>query len=164
MALITQSYVHGASPTPLIGETIGQNLRRATAEGPARLAQITRHQGVRWTYADLLRRSEDLSVGLRKLGLEKGDRVGIWSANVSEWVLAQFGTALAGLAICLGLVAQSTGQTPSTGTGASSKFSTNQWLPPDTQFRKVILDEDAFINGEHRDTIDNPMELAVATA
>ena len=52
---------------------------------------------MRWSYADLLRRSEDLAVGLRKLGLEKGDRVGIWSANVSEWVLAQFGTALAGI-------------------------------------------------------------------
>ncbi len=97
MALLTQSYVHGASPTPLIGETIGQLLRRVTAEGPERPAQITRHQNVRWTYADLLRRSEDLAVGLRKLGLAKGDRVGIWSANLSEWVLAQFGTALAGL-------------------------------------------------------------------
>ena len=89
MALLTQSYVHGASPTPLIGETIGQVLRRVTAEGPERLAQVTRHQGVRWSYADLLRRSEDLAIGLRKLGLEKGDRVGIWSPNVSEWVVAQ---------------------------------------------------------------------------
>ena len=97
MALLTQSYVHGVSPTPLIGETIGQLLRRVTAEGPERPALVTRHQNVRWTYADLLRRSEDLAVGLRKLGLEKGDRVGIWSANVSEWVLAQFGTALAGI-------------------------------------------------------------------
>src|SRR5580698_199251 len=97
MALLAQSYVHGVSSTPLIGETIGQLLRRVTAEGPERLAQITRHQNVRWTYADLLSRSEDLAVGLRKLGLEKGDRVGIWSANLSEWVLAQFGTALAGL-------------------------------------------------------------------
>ena len=97
MAQLTQAYVHGVSSTPLIGETIGELLRRVTAEGPERLAQITRHQNVRWTYADLLRRSEDLAVGLRKLGLEKGDRVGIWSANLSEWVLAQFGTALAGL-------------------------------------------------------------------
>jgi fatty-acyl-CoA synthase len=97
MATLTQSYVHGACSTPLIGETVSQLLRRVTAEGPERLALVTRHQGVRWTYADLLRRAEDLAIGLRALGLEKGDRVGIWSANVSEWVLAQFGTALAGL-------------------------------------------------------------------
>jgi fatty-acyl-CoA synthase len=97
MPPLAQSYVHGASSTPLIGETVGQLLRRVTAEGPERPALVTRHQSVRWTYADLLRRSEDLAIGLGALGLEKGDRVGIWSANVSEWVLAQFGTALAGL-------------------------------------------------------------------
>ena len=96
MALLTQSYVHGASATPLIGETIGTLLRRVAAEGPGRSAQITRHQNVRWSYAELLRRSEDLAVGLQGLGLKKGDRVGIWAANCSEWVLAQFGTALAG--------------------------------------------------------------------
>jgi len=97
VALLTQSYVHGASATPLLGETIGTLLRRVAAEGPERVAQITRHQNVRWTYADLLRRSEDLAVALRALGLKKGDRIGIWAANCSEWVLAQFGTALAGL-------------------------------------------------------------------
>jgi fatty-acyl-CoA synthase len=97
MAILTQSYVHGASSTPLLGETIGALLRRMAEQGPQRLALIGRHQNVRWTYADLLRRSEDLAVGLRRLGLQKGDRIGIWSANNSEWVLAQFGTALAGL-------------------------------------------------------------------
>ena len=97
MAPLTQSYVHGASPTPLSGETIGRLLRRVVLEGPDRPALVTRHQGVRWTYAELLSRSEDLAIGLQALGLKKGDRVGIWSANVSEWVLAQFGTALAGL-------------------------------------------------------------------
>jgi fatty-acyl-CoA synthase len=97
MDALTQSYVHGASATPLLGETVGALLRRVAAEGPDRLALVTRHQNVRWAYADLLRKSEDLAIGLRKLGLEKGDRVGIWSANTSEWVLAQFGTALAGL-------------------------------------------------------------------
>src|ERR1700690_914963 len=95
MALLTQSYVHGVSSTPLIGETIGQLLRRVTAEGPERPALVTRRQNVPWSDRDLLRRSEDLAVGFRKLGLEKGDRVGIWSANVSEWVLGEFGTALA---------------------------------------------------------------------
>ena len=97
MAELTQSYVHGVSLTPLLGETIGALLRRVAAEGPERLALVTRHQNVRWTYAELLRRSEDLAVGLQALGLKKGERIGIWAANCSEWVLAQFGTALAGL-------------------------------------------------------------------
>ena len=97
MAELTQSYVHGASATPLLGETIGALLRRVASEGPERIAQISRHQNVRWTYAELLQRSEDLAVGLQALGLTKGDRIGIWAANCSEWVLAQFGTALAGL-------------------------------------------------------------------
>jgi fatty-acyl-CoA synthase len=97
MERLTQSYVHGASSTPLIGETVGALLRRVTAEAPDRLALVTRHQDVRWSYTELLRRSEDLAIGLMALGLETGDRIGIWSANRSEWVLAQFGTALAGL-------------------------------------------------------------------
>ena len=54
MAELTQSYVHGASATPLIGETIGALLRRVR-RGPGRIAQIGRHQNVRWTYAELLR-------------------------------------------------------------------------------------------------------------
>ncbi len=97
MSPLTQSYVHGASSTPLLGETIGGLLRRKVEEGRQRPAMVACHQGVRWTYGDLLRRSEDLAVGLRALGLAAGDRIGIWSANNSEWVLAQFGTALAGL-------------------------------------------------------------------
>jgi len=97
MAFLTQSYVHGASSTALLGETVGALLRRIAAEAGERPALVARHQNIRWSYSDLLRRSEDLAAGLRALGLKKGDRVGIWSANNSEWVLAQFGTALAGL-------------------------------------------------------------------
>jgi len=97
MAGLTQSYVHGASSTPLLGEAIGALLRRVARDAGERPALVARHQNVRWTYSDLLRRSEDLAAGLRALGLKKGDRIGIWSANNSEWVLAQFGTALAGL-------------------------------------------------------------------
>src|SRR5260370_1433229 len=97
MTPLMQSYVHGASSTPLLGETIGALLRRMVDEGPQRTALITRLQGVSWAYADLRGVSEDWAVGLGALGLKKGERVGIWSANNSEWVLAQFGTALAGL-------------------------------------------------------------------
>ena len=78
----------------------GKRSARFSAASPPRGRTgraVTRHQDVHWTYADLLRRSEDFAVGLKELGLEKGDRIGIWSPNGSEWVLAQFGTALAGL-------------------------------------------------------------------
>jgi fatty-acyl-CoA synthase len=56
-----------------------------------------RHQDVRWTYAELARRVDDLAAGLLALGLEPGDRIGIWSQNNAEWVLTQFATAKAGL-------------------------------------------------------------------
>ena len=54
------------------------------------------------------------------------------------------------------------GQQPTTGTAGSST-STNKWLPPDSAFTKIVLDEDATVDGKKMDTIDNPMELAVAS-
>ena len=71
MALLTQSYVHGASSTTLIGETIGENLRRVTAEHRTCPAHLTRHQDVRWSGRGLLRRSEDLAISVRKLVSKK---------------------------------------------------------------------------------------------
>jgi cytochrome c len=53
------------------------------------------------------------------------------------------------------------GQQPTTGSGGPAT-GTNTWLPPDTAFTKVVLDEDATIDGKKQDTIDNPMELTVA--
>jgi fatty-acyl-CoA synthase len=97
MAALTQSYVHGASGAPLIGETIGALLERVTADAPDRPALVARHQGVRWTYAELNRRADDLAAGLLALGLQPADRIGIWSPNASEWVVTQFASAKAGL-------------------------------------------------------------------
>ena len=97
MTALTQSYVHGASETPLLGETVGQLLDRVAAAGPDRPALIARHQHVRWSYAELRDRANDLAAGLIALGLQPGERIGIWSPNNSEWVLTQFATAKAGL-------------------------------------------------------------------
>jgi fatty-acyl-CoA synthase len=91
------SYVHGVSTTPLLGETIGANLERAVARWPDNEAVVVRHQGVRWTYAQLTREVDALAAGLLALGLEPGERVGIWSPNVAEWMTTQFATAKAGL-------------------------------------------------------------------
>ena len=93
------SYVHGASATPLIGETIGENLERAVARFGDREALVVRHQGVRLTYAELDAQVDALARGLLGAGLVKGDRVGIWAPNCAEWVLVQFATAKAGIVL-----------------------------------------------------------------
>ncbi len=97
MPKLTQSYVHGASNVPLIGETIGIHFDKAAARWGERDALIVRQQNVRWRYAELQRRIDDFAAGLLALGLEPGDRIGIWSPNNAEWVVTQFATAKAGL-------------------------------------------------------------------
>ena len=91
------SYVHGASNQPLIGETIGQFFDAVCEKWADRPALVVRHQKVRLTYGEFGREVEKLAAGLLTLGLEPGDRIGIWSPNNSEWVLTQFATAKAGL-------------------------------------------------------------------
>jgi fatty-acyl-CoA synthase len=97
MTALAQSYVHGASAKPLIGETIGALLDRIASDSPDNTALIVRHQAVRWTYKELRARANALAAGLIALGLKPGERIGIWSPNNSEWVLTQFATAKAGL-------------------------------------------------------------------
>jgi fatty-acyl-CoA synthase len=97
MGKVIQSYVHGASALPLIGETIGVHLDRAVERWPESEALVVRHQGVRWTYRELQQQVDAFAAGLLALGLEPGDRVGIWSPNNSEWVVSQFATAKAGM-------------------------------------------------------------------
>ena len=91
------SYVHGAMDLPLLGETIGQNLDRTASRFPDTEALVVRSQGVRWTYRELVARAEAFAAGLLALGIKRGDRVGIWSLNNSEWVVTQFATAKAGI-------------------------------------------------------------------
>ena len=93
----TPSYVHGASATPLISNTIGQFFDFACEKWVARPALIVRHQDVRFTYGELGEKVDQLAAGLLALGLEPGDRIGIWSPNNMEWVLTQFATAKIGL-------------------------------------------------------------------
>ena len=95
--ILTQSYTHGTSTTPLIGDTIGVHFDKAVERWPDHEALVVRQQNVRWTYADLKKRVDACAAGLLALGLEPGDRVGIWSPNRSEWTVTQFATAKAGL-------------------------------------------------------------------
>ena len=90
------SYSHGAAGQPLLGETIGDNLRRTTASYPANEAMVDVPTGRRWTYSQLDADTDTLAVGLLRLGVGKGDRVGIWAPNCAEWVLLQYATAKVG--------------------------------------------------------------------
>jgi fatty-acyl-CoA synthase len=99
MSLLTQSYVHGASTVPLIGETIGVYFDQAADRWRDRPALIVRPQKVHWTYRELQERVDALATGLLALGLTAGDRIGIWSPNNAEWVITQFATAKAGLVL-----------------------------------------------------------------
>jgi fatty-acyl-CoA synthase len=94
---LTQSYVHGASSTPLIGDTIGVHFDKAAMRWPDAEALVVRHQNIRWTYSELQQQVDAMAAGLLALGLQPGDRVGIWSPNNAEWVVTQFATAKAGL-------------------------------------------------------------------
>src|SRR5262249_2663478 len=97
MGKLSQSYVHGASQLPLIGDTVGVHLDRIVARAPERPALIVRQQRIRWSYREFHSRVGDLAAGLIALGFKPGDRLGIWAPNNAEWVLTQFATAKAGI-------------------------------------------------------------------
>jgi fatty-acyl-CoA synthase len=90
------SYAHGASAVPLLGETIGANLRRTVDRFGDREALVVRHQGYRATYRQLWEQIEVAARGLLARGVQPGDRVGIWSPNRFEWVVLQYATARIG--------------------------------------------------------------------
>ena len=93
------SYDHGAASTKLIGHTLGEAFDRTVAAHRDRAALVVRHQDIRWSWGELARRVDALAAGLLALGLDPGDRIGIWSQNCAEWVLMQFATAKAGLVL-----------------------------------------------------------------
>src|SRR5919197_6045454 len=90
------SYLHGAGLTPLLGETIGENLRRTVEQFGDREALVVRGQGYRATYRQLWDQTTVLARALIASGVQKGDRVGIWAPNRFEWVITQFATARIG--------------------------------------------------------------------
>jgi len=92
----TASYSKGPDSTELLNICIGQALDRASERFPDGLALVMRHTGERFTWRQLRHEVEKLSRGLMGLGVEKGQRVGMWATNCTEWVLAQFATAKIG--------------------------------------------------------------------
>jgi fatty-acyl-CoA synthase len=90
------SYSHGTSSTPLLGETIGDNLRRIAGQFGDSEVVVDVPGGSRWTYRQFDADTDALALGLLAAGIKARDRVGIWSPNCAEWVLLQFATAKIG--------------------------------------------------------------------
>ena len=93
------SYVSGASERPLLGLTIGAQLDRTAARFPDNEALVVPHQNVRWRYGAFTEKVDEFAAGLLALGLEPGERIGIWSPNNSEWAVTQFAASKAGLVL-----------------------------------------------------------------
>ena len=91
------SWVRGASDAPLSSLTIDRLLRAASARHAERAAVVFREQGVRWTWREFAVEVDAVASGLLQLGLQPGDRLGIWSPNRAEWLLTQFATARIGV-------------------------------------------------------------------
>ncbi|KWA05470.1 AMP-binding protein [Burkholderia territorii] len=90
------SYVRGATDVPLSDATISRFLLDTAARFPERPAVVFREQGIRWDWRTFAHEIDVLAAGLAALGIVKGDCVGIWSPNRSEWLLTQFATARIG--------------------------------------------------------------------
>jgi fatty-acyl-CoA synthase len=92
------SYSKGPN-SPLLDRTIGEQLQFTAERWPNRMALVSRFQGKRLTWAELLEISDGVAHGLAKLGLKPGDRVGVWAMNCWEWLVVHMACARAGLVL-----------------------------------------------------------------
>jgi fatty-acyl-CoA synthase len=90
------SYTCGTAEYPLLGMTIGEMLDVIAAKYPDNEAVVSVHQNIRWTYKEFREKVNEVGRALMGLGVEKGDRVGIWAMNHAEWIVIQFATAKIG--------------------------------------------------------------------
>jgi fatty-acyl-CoA synthase len=97
--MTSTAHAIGVTDTPLLEETIGAAFDRIVAAHSDREALIVPFQDVRLSYGQLGEQVDRVARGLIALGLEKGDRVGMWSPNNAEWVYIQFATAKAGVVL-----------------------------------------------------------------
>lgn len=90
------SYDHGISSEPLIGDTLGNYFEKIVAERQHADALVSVQQNIRYSYIQLLERINLCASGFLRLGIERGDRVGIWSTNNAEWIVTQLAAAKVG--------------------------------------------------------------------
>ncbi|MDQ1438277.1 MAG: fatty-acyl-CoA synthase [Acidimicrobiaceae bacterium] len=99
---LTTSYWPADTSEPVLEATVGEILRDAAATVPDRIALVAGGPGPaprrRWTYAEMLAQSEAVAHALLAR-FQPGERVAVWAPNLPEWVLLEFGAALAGVVL-----------------------------------------------------------------
>jgi len=93
------SYVAGLTDEPLRFITLSQMFDETVADFGSRPAAIFSSERQVLTWSDLKRESDQVALALMALGLQRGDKVGIWSPNRREWLLALFGAARIGVVL-----------------------------------------------------------------
>lgn len=93
---MTLSIAAGPTGTPLLEQTIGANLEATVDRFPDREALVVVHQGTRQTWAEFDATINEVAKGLMGIGIQAGDRVGMWSPNFAEWTYVQYATAKIG--------------------------------------------------------------------
>jgi len=94
--MVEGSYTCGTSAVPLLGMTIGEMVNSVAEKYPETDAIVSMHQNIRWNYREFLYQVDLVARALMGLGVEKGNRVGIWAMNHAEWVVVQFATSKIG--------------------------------------------------------------------
>ena len=90
------SYTHGVATKPLLDQTIGELLDETASRFAEGEALISVFEQRRFTYGELRSEVDRVARALLALGVQKGERVGIWSTNCADWILVQFATAKMG--------------------------------------------------------------------
>ncbi|XP_062547097.1 medium-chain acyl-CoA ligase ACSF2, mitochondrial-like isoform X1 [Armigeres subalbatus] len=92
-----QSYIHHIGKDPLVYRNVGQHLRLAAEKYPNNEALVSCHENKRFTYSEALEKADRIAASFYQLGLKKGDRVGIWAPNGSQFYLSSLAAARAGM-------------------------------------------------------------------
>ncbi|WP_139672141.1 AMP-binding protein [Pseudomonas sp. F16(2018)] len=90
------SYTRGRQDHPLLTLTIGQAFDATVARHGEREALVVRHQGLRYSWRELAAEVDVQAQALMALGVEVGERVGIWAPNCAQWCILQLATAKVG--------------------------------------------------------------------
>ncbi|MEJ5278211.1 AMP-binding protein [Pseudomonas sp. MYb541] len=92
-----QSYSRGSQDKTLLAMTIGQAFDRTVAQFPEGEALVVRHQQRRYTWRQLAEAVDVHARAFLALGMQTGDRLGIWAPNCAEWCISQIASAKLGV-------------------------------------------------------------------